>query len=133
MAKFQSGQSGNPKGRPKGAGKVAALRDQIAEHVPALIDKLIEAAKAGDVAAARLLLERVLPPVKAEDRPVRFDLPNGTPVEQIDAVLRAVSSGAIPASVGQAVVAMIRAKLAPRGTGAADDEMPVLIDPDPDV
>ena len=62
---WQPGTSGNPAGRPPGSGKVAKLRAEIAEHVPDIVAQLVESAKGGDVQAARLLLERVLPPVKA--------------------------------------------------------------------
>lgn len=62
---WQPGQSGNPAGRKPGSGEVAALRAGIREHVPAIVQKLVEAALAGDTGAARLLLERVIPPMKA--------------------------------------------------------------------
>lgn len=65
--KFQPGKSGNPAGRPKGIpNPQAKLRKSIEEHVPAIITRLAEAARAGDVAAASLLLSRCLPPVKPE-------------------------------------------------------------------
>ena len=62
---WAKGQSGNPKGRPAGSGEVAKLRAAIAGQVPAILESLTAAALAGDVQAARLLLERALPPIKA--------------------------------------------------------------------
>ena len=56
-AKWKPGQSGNPRGRKRGAGEVGKLRASIAEHVPEIIAKLVEQAKGGDAGAARLLLE----------------------------------------------------------------------------
>lgn len=70
---FAPGKSGNPAGRPKGTA-TGALRQQLAEHAPAVIDKAIRLALAGDVMAIRLVLERVLPALKPQAAPVSVDL-----------------------------------------------------------
>jgi hypothetical protein len=94
--RFQPGQSGNPRGRTPGSGEVAKLRASIATHVPAIITKLVEQAKAGDAAAARLLIERVLPPIKASEQPVPLDLPEGgTLTDQGRAVIAAAGDGTL--------------------------------------
>lgn len=91
---WQPGQSGNPKGRKPGTGAVGKLRAAIAKHVPDIITKQVELAKAGDAQAARLLLERVLPPVKAAEQPAQVDLPEGGSLaEQGRAVLQAAGAG----------------------------------------
>jgi len=90
---------------------MGGVRTTIAEHMPAVVGRLIEAAKGGDVQAARLLLERALPALKPEGRPVHVELPDAAPAVQADAVVRAVCAGTIAPDVGQAVVAMIRAQL----------------------
>ena len=95
MSKWQPGQSGNPQGRPPGTGEVARLRAGIAERVPQILDRLTEAALAGDVQAARLLLERVLPPVKAVELPVELTLGDGRPTEQARQVLAAAAGGVL--------------------------------------
>lgn len=72
---------------------MAKLRASIAGHVPEIIGQLVEAAKGGDVQAARLLLERVLPPMKPTELAVPLALPDGSLTEQGRAVLAAVSNG----------------------------------------
>lgn len=74
---WKPGESGNPKGKPPGSGEVQKLRTAIATHVPEIIERLVTAAKSGDIQAARLLLERVLPPVKAIEQTEPVNLPAG--------------------------------------------------------
>ena len=68
-SRWQKGQSGNAAGKPKGTGRLQAMRDQLANEVPAILAALCAMAKAGDAQAARLILERVLPPLKPEESP----------------------------------------------------------------
>jgi hypothetical protein len=92
--RWQPGQSGNPKGKTPGSGELQKLRAGIAADVPEILFGLATAAKGGDVQAARLLLERVLPPVKATEQTVELDLPEGgTLTAQGRFVLSAVASG----------------------------------------
>lgn len=65
-----------------------------------------------DVVLMKELLMRVAPVAKPVAPDVKFDFPeNGTPVEQVDAIMKAVSLGKVPADVGQLLVQMIRSKL----------------------
>lgn len=98
--RWKKGESGNPGGRKPGTGVVAKLREGIAEHVPEIIARLVEQAKGGDPAAARLLLERVLPPIKASEQPVALDLPSASLADQGRAILVAAGAGVL--SPGQA-------------------------------
>ena len=98
--RWKPGQSGNPKGRKPGSTEIGRLRKSIAVHLPEIIDRLVEQARTGDAGAARLLLERVLPPIKAGEQPTPIDLPDTNLVEQGQAVLAAVGAGQI--SPGQA-------------------------------
>lgn len=103
--KWKTGESGNPKGRKPGTGEVARLRKSIAAHLPAIIKQLVTKAKAGDSQAARLLLERVLPPMKAIVQPVALSLPAGDGITaQGVAVVAAVAAGTLAPGQGAALL-----------------------------
>ena len=102
---WQKGQSGNPKGRPKGVPtKIVELRKAIADDVPGILKRMSEMALLGDVQAARLLLERCIPPLKAIEQSIALSLPNGTLTDQGRAILTAVSNGAIPPTQGSQLI-----------------------------
>ena len=111
MAKFKKGQSGNPKGRTPGSGEVAKLRAELAQHLPAAIEALVKKIHKGDVAAIRVYLDRVLPPLKAVDRPVSLPLPEGL-AAQGQVVIEALGRGDITpdeaTGIMQAVAAQAR-------------------------
>jgi hypothetical protein len=103
---FEPGQSGNPAGKAKGTRNkvtlaIEALLDGEAE---ALTRKAIELAKAGDMAALRLCMDRLAPPRK--DRLVMFELPTITSaadaVKASAALVAAVADGDLtPAEAGE--------------------------------
>ena len=106
-SKWKPGQSGNPKGRAPGSAKVAPLRAAIAGHVPGVINKLLDLALEGDTQAARLLLERVIPPLKAQEPTQALALPDGSLSDQGRAVLAAVAAGELAPGTGAALVAAV--------------------------
>lgn len=107
---WKPGQSGNPAGRPPGSGEVGKLRANIAEHVPAILDRLVAAAREGDVQAARLLLERCLPALKPTELPQTIELPDGGSLTETGrAVLGAVGDGVLPAGEGAKLMGAIAA------------------------
>ena len=108
-AGWKPGQSGNPAGRKPGTGEVARLRAAIAEQVPAIIARLTTAALAGDVAAARLLLERTVAPLKAVEPTVVVDMAGVTMTDQARAVLASVAAGAVAPGQGAAILGAISA------------------------
>ena len=105
--RWAAGQSGNPKGRPPGAGEVAKLRAAIGEHVPEIINQLVTAAKGGDVGAARLLLERAIAPLKAAEAAQAIELQGDTLTQQGRAVLAAVAAGELAPGQGAQLLAAI--------------------------
>ena len=103
--RFQPGTSGNPKGRPRGAGEVAKLRASIAAHVPAIIKALVTRALDGDPMAAKLLLERTVPTLKSTDLSAPLPLSGDTLTEQGVAIFESVAKGTISAEQGHALLA----------------------------
>jgi hypothetical protein len=104
---FPKGVSGNPSGRPSGSSKVAKLREQIAAQVPEIVSKLIEAARGGDVSAARLLLERAVPAVKPIEQTAPIHLPTGTLTDRGEAILAAIAAGDLSPSQGAQLLASL--------------------------
>jgi len=105
---WKAGQSGNPKGRPTGTSAITKMRESLSADVPAILDGLVTAAKGGDVQAARLILERVLPPLKGVEQPVTLSLPDGgTLTAKADAMLCAAATGNIaPGQAAQLIAAL---------------------------
>jgi hypothetical protein len=105
---WQPGQTGNPKGRPPGQSEITRLRASLAGDVPEILAGLVLAAKSGDVQAARLILERILPPIKAIEQAVALQLPDGgTLTAQGRAVLSAVAAGQLAPGQGAALLGAI--------------------------
>lgn len=110
MTKFAPGKSGNPKGRPPKANTVQVLRDKLAKDADNIIASVVQAALAGDVQAAKLVLERVLPALKPVELATAIELPStGTLTDQGRAVLGAVGAGQLPPAQGATVISAIAA------------------------
>lgn len=65
--KFKKGQSGNPNGRPKGAKNKATVLNEILsdKDKDAIIAKVVERAKEGDIQAIKIVMDRIFPSLKA--------------------------------------------------------------------
>ena len=108
---FQKGESGNPAGRPRGARNrtTVLLENLLAEDAEAIARKAIELAKAGEIAALRMCLDRLVPVRK--DEPAVFDLPPlDTAADSVAAaagIVAAVAAGDLTPSQGADLAAVI--------------------------
>ncbi len=104
---FKPGQSGNPRGKPKGTRSwTSKFRDQLAESVPDVLESLIQQAKEGDTAAAKLILDRVLPSLKPAEQSIKLPL-EGTPAEQAQQVIAALAGGKLAVGEASAVLSSL--------------------------
>jgi len=103
MARFQAGQSGNPSGRKPGTGCVQKLRALIEADLPDIIKSMAENAKAGDSTAANLLISRVLPPARPEQRSVNLPL-SSDPATSAATIIQAVANGSISPDVANTLL-----------------------------
>ena len=110
---FKPGQSGNPAGKPKGTRNATtlALEALLDGQASALTQKAITLALAGDMAALRLCLDRILPPRK--DSPVAFDLPEmktlNDAVPAMGALVKAVGQGDLTPTEAAELTKMVQA------------------------
>ncbi|MCB0123172.1 MAG: hypothetical protein KDE58_13045 [Caldilineaceae bacterium] len=109
MARFKTGESGNPKGRPKGvADKRTQYRKLLEPHADILIQKVVDLALEGDTTALRLCLERICPPIKATDSPVVFPFPKDAPLADAgNAILQAAAAGVLSPQQAQQLLSAV--------------------------
>ena len=93
---WKKGQSGNPNGRrAKGLATAERLRNALVKDLPEILKTVVESAKKGDITAAKTILERVLPPLKAIETPAILGELTGSLSEQGQAILVAMAGGAL--------------------------------------
>lgn len=113
MTQFKPGKSGNPAGRPKGIkDRRVALREKLLPHADQLIEMVATFAKSGDMAAMRIVMDRIIPPLKEE--PIHVTIPkieSAADCTQAQAyVVNAVAAGDMVPSEGQAMSNLIEAQ-----------------------
>jgi hypothetical protein len=111
---FPKGKSGNPKGRPQGSRNKAtiALEALISGEAERVVQTMIEAAKNGDVAAAKALLDRLIPPRKG--RSIMLDLPRvesgADLVHALSATIDAMANGVVTPDEAATVAGVLEQK-----------------------
>lgn len=108
---WQPGQSGNPKGRPPGSrNRKNLVAEEFAKDGSKVARVVMDAALAGDMQAASLVLQRLSPPLRARAEKITFDLDPTAPLTaQAQQVIAAVASGNIDPDTGQLLVGCITA------------------------
>lgn len=99
--RFAPGHSGNPGGR---SGQTQAIREKLAAGADAVTRKVMTAAKKGDMQACRLILERLVPPMKPTTEPVQFDLDDTDLPSAARSILRAVAGGHLAPDQGKSLI-----------------------------
>lgn len=123
---FKAGQSGNPSGRRRGTpNKRTQLAKLLEPHAEELITKLVELARAGDIQALRLCIERLIP--KAEYAPIEIELPDVISVAQLPDVKRMILAAALEGkiSVGDAEKLAILISHEAKTTPPSPPSMPI--------
>ena len=111
---FKPGESGNPGGRPRGATSSLIIRQALDSHgagESGLLQAIIEAALAGDVSAASLILSRLYPPLKPTVAEAQFSLDRRSPSTMAESILAAVADGRLAADVGKQLIEAVAATL----------------------
>lgn len=110
---FQPGRSGNPRGKRKGTRhRLTILAASLMEKdAKAVVQAVVSKAKDGDMSAARLVLDRVVPVRRGA--PVVFDLPKikttGDLKDALGSILAAVAAGRLTPDEGMALGAVVDA------------------------
>ena len=104
-------KSPNPTGRPKGiVDKRTRVTKALLDDAHAVARVVIDAALAGDVHAASLVLSRVAPTLKAQTETVNFDFDAKASMSvQVDQVLQAIADGQVSPDIGKQVIDIIGA------------------------
>jgi hypothetical protein len=106
--RFTKGVSGNPAGRPKGAkDKRDIYREMIRSRAPEIVQALVDAGLAGDVAALKTLVPYLVLPEKPRDQVVALHMPAGPLSVKGEAVLDALGAGSLTPAEASSVLSAL--------------------------
>jgi Family of unknown function (DUF5681) len=110
--RFKPGQSGNPKGKPRGKTRKTILKERLSKgDLDAIVKALVDKAKGGDTQAAAILMNRVWPAPKPAGRFLSFNFPTGLGLAGIatafDAIMAAVGTGALTTEEATGLAAIL--------------------------
>ncbi len=104
---FNKGSSGNPAGRPKGIkDKRHRFNEAIESMIPEVLESVFQKAVAGDMTAAKILLDRSLPAKRPEQERVQIPIKENTALNARD-VLKSVFDGEVSPDVGASLLSAI--------------------------
>jgi hypothetical protein len=108
---FTKGASGNPAGRPKGIrDKRHRYAEAIESMIPHVLDSVYQKALAGDMTAARMLLDRTLPNKRPEQERVEIEH-SGNIASDAQNVLKGVLDGEVSPDVGASLLSAMTSVL----------------------
>lgn len=109
--RFKPGVSGNPKGKPVGTRNHAtrAVLELLEDGVLDVTKAVLKAARGGDLTAAKMVLERITPPMR--ERAINIALPDANTAEGCseaqNAILQAVGTGELLPNEGTTISAIV--------------------------
>jgi len=112
--RFRVGHSGNAAGKRPGTRNRASLlaEKMMVDEMPAVVEAVVAAAKAGDISAARLILDRIVPVRRG--RTICVDIPTGSDAGSLmkshATITEAVCSGQISAEEAEAMASVLDAR-----------------------
>lgn len=90
-----------------GSSEVAKIRTNLAGHLPEIINALVTAAKGGDISAVKLIFDRTIPVLRAEELPIALRGAMGAPANLIARVIEAIATARIDVDRGAPLVALL--------------------------
>jgi len=108
---FKPGQSGNPGGRKPGVTTAVKIRKEIEARRADILQVVVDAAIAGDMAACKMLLDRIVPPLKPAAQPVNIPVDgDNTLTGQAAKITDATLAGQIPPDIGAQLMTALAAQ-----------------------
>jgi hypothetical protein len=100
---FKKGQSGNPAGRKPSLNTMREFREKLSDDMPDILETVVKMAKDGDMAACKLLMDRLYPAIKPQAMPISVPI-----AETLDAtgnnILATILNGTVSPDIGAALI-----------------------------